>query len=126
MERNLSAIGEMVNSNKSSVCYKKRECDAIGWEALGMQIRKAVWREVRLPICVGIGPTPTLAKVANHAAKKIEGFKGVTVLDTKEIRKAVLSKLAVTDVWGIGNRLGKRLNMLGVSTAWELANRDPT
>lgn len=96
-----------------------------GWEALGMQIRKAVWREVRLPICVGIGPTPTLAKVANHAAKKIEGFKGVAVLDTKEIRKAVLSKLAVTDVWGIGNRLGRRLNALGINTAWELANRDP-
>jgi DNA polymerase V len=97
-----------------------------GWEILGMQIRKAVWREVRLPICVGIGPTPTLAKVANHAAKKIEGFKGVAVLDTKKIRKTVLSKMAVTDVWGIGNRLGKRLNALGVNTAWELANRDPT
>jgi DNA polymerase V len=97
-----------------------------GWGTLGMQIRKAVWREVRLPICVGIGPTPTLAKVANHAAKKMEGFKGVAVLDTKEIRKTVLSKMAVTDVWGIGNRLGRRLNMLGVNTAWELANRDPT
>jgi DNA polymerase V len=97
-----------------------------GWEALGIQIRKAVWREVRLPICVGVGSTPTLAKVANHAAKKVEGFKGVAVLDTKEIRKTVLSKMAVTDVWGIGNRLGRRLNMLGVNTAWELANRDPT
>lgn len=95
-----------------------------GWEALGMQIRKAVWREVRLPICVG--PTPSLAKVANHAAKKIEGFKGVAVLDTKEIRKKVLSKMAATDVWGIGNRLGRRLNMLGVNTDWELANRDPS
>ena len=97
-----------------------------GWGTLGMQIRKAVWREVRLPICVGVGPTPTLAKVANHAAKKMEGFKGVAVLDSKEIRKTVLSKMAVTDVWGIGNRLGRRLNMLGVNTAWELANRDPT
>ncbi|MEP0356486.1 Y-family DNA polymerase [Paraglaciecola sp.] len=97
-----------------------------GWQALGMQIRKAVWREVRLPICVGIGPTPTLAKVANHAAKKVEGFTGVAVLDTKEVQKKVLSKMAVTDVWGIGNRLGKRLNTLGVNTAWELANRDPT
>ena len=97
-----------------------------GWETLGMQIRKSVWREVRLPICVGVGPTPTLAKVANHAAKKIEGFKGVAVIDTKKIRKTVLSMMAVTDVWGIGNRLGKRLNALGVNTAWELANRDPT
>jgi DNA polymerase V len=105
---------------------KQAKAPKEGWGTLGMQIRKAVWREVRLPICVGIGPTPTLAKVANHAAKKMEGFKGVAVLDTKEIRKTVLSKMAVTDVWGIGNRLGRRLNMLGVNTAWELANRDPT
>ncbi len=97
-----------------------------GWEAVGMQVRKAVGREVRLPNCVGIGPTPTLAKVANHAAKKIKGFNGVAVLDIKEIRNAVLSKLAVTDVCGIGNRLGRRLNALGINTAWELANRDPT
>ncbi|WP_340678420.1 DUF4113 domain-containing protein [Paraglaciecola sp.] len=58
--------------------------------------------------------------------QKNRGFKGVAVLDTKKIRKIVLSKLAVTDVWGIGNRLGKRLNALGVNSAWELANRDPT
>ena len=50
----------------------------------------------------------------------------MAVLDNKEVRKTVLSKLAVTDVWGIGNRLGRRLNMLGVNTAWELANRDPS
>lgn len=97
-----------------------------GWENLAMRIRQCVWREVRLPICVGIGPTPTLAKVANHAAKKMERFNGVAVLDTKEIRKDVLSKMAVTDVWGIGNRLGRRLNTMGINTAWELANKDPT
>ena len=97
-----------------------------GWATLATQIRKTVWREVRLPICVGVGPTPTLAKVANHAAKKVEGFKGVAVLDTQAIRKDVLSQMGVTEVWGIGKRLGLRLNALGINTAWELANRDPS
>lgn len=97
-----------------------------GWASLATQIRKTVWREVRLPICVGIGPTPTLAKVANHAAKKIEAFKGVAVLDTQAIRKGVLSQMGVTEVWGIGKRLGLRLNALGINTAWQLANRDPS
>lgn len=97
-----------------------------GWESLAMRIRKSVWREVRLPICVGIGPTPTLAKVANYAAKKVEGFMGVAVLDTKAIQQAVLSKMLVTDVWGIGSRLGRRLNVMGIHSAWDLASRNPT
>jgi DNA polymerase V len=129
-QRMMDTCAPDINVYSIDECFlyygKQANAPKEGWGTLGMQIRKAVWREVRLPICVGIGPTPTLAKVANHAAKKMEGFKGVAVLDTKEIRKTVLSKMAVTDVWGIGNRLGRRLNILGVNTAWELANRDPT
>tara|TARA_R110001583_G_scaffold185897_1_gene346245 strand:- start:5684 stop:6307 length:624 start_codon:yes stop_codon:yes gene_type:complete len=64
--------------------------------------------------------------VANHAVKKVEGFKGVAVLDTQAIRKVVLSKMEVTEVRGIGKRLGLRLNALGINTAWQLANRDPS
>ena len=105
---------------------KQASPPSVGWETLATKIRQTVWREVRLPICVGVGPTPTLAKVANHAAKNIEGFKGVAVIDKKDVRKAVLSQMHVTDVWGIGKRLGLRLNALGIHTAWELANRDPS
>ncbi|MFT6899318.1 MAG: DNA polymerase V [Paraglaciecola sp.] len=97
-----------------------------GWEPLAQSIRKTVWREVRLPICVGVGESPTLAKAANHAAKKIGHFNGVAVIDDNATRQAILSRMAVTDVWGIGNRLGKRLNFLGVNTAWDLANKSPT
>ena len=43
-------------------------------------IRKDVWKETRLPVCVGIGDTLTLAKVVNHVAKKWNGFNGVCVL----------------------------------------------
>lgn len=97
-----------------------------GWDDVARKIRKTVWREVRLPICVGIGESPTLAKAANHAAKRIAGFGGVAVIDSEEKRQLVLSQMTVTDVWGIGSRLGKRLNFMGVKTAWDLANRDPT
>jgi len=93
-----------------------------GWEAHAMAIRQKVWRSVRLPIGVGIASTPTLAKAANHAAKKIAGFNGVAVIDTQQQRYRVLSQMKVTDVWGIGRRLGKRLNALGIESAWQLAN----
>ena len=86
----------------------------------GMLIRRAVWKECRLPVCVGIGPTLTLAKVANHAAKKIRGFNGVCVLDNDRDRQAVLAKIDVGDVWGIGRKLSKKMKVMGIDSAFDL------
>ncbi|OUS36656.1 DNA polymerase V subunit UmuC ['Osedax' symbiont bacterium Rs2_46_30_T18] len=96
-----------------------------GWQQHASNIRRAVWRGVRLPIGVGIGATPTLAKAANHAAKKIAGYRGVAVIDNEGTRKSILAKMAVTDVWGIGRRIGVRLNDLGIMNALQLANAKP-
>lgn len=96
-----------------------------GWLAHAIKIRKTVWREVRLPIGVGIAQTPTLAKAANHAAKRIKGYNGVAVIDNERTRRHILSNMQVTDVWGIGRRLGARLNDLGITTALQLANQPP-
>ncbi|WP_105212986.1 Y-family DNA polymerase [Pseudoalteromonas sp. T1lg22] len=95
------------------------------WHQYGQDIRRAVWRETKLPVGVGFGLTPTLAKAANHAAKKLEGFKGVAVIDDNHSAKAILSRMKVTDVWGIGGRLGKKLNIMGVQNAWQLACQSP-
>lgn len=96
-----------------------------GWVQHATNIRRTVWREVRLPIGVGMGTTPTLAKAANHAAKRIEGFNGVAVIDNEGTRKLVLSKMKVSDIWGIGRRLAVRLHDLGIRTALQLANQPP-
>ena len=71
------------------------------WLALGYEIRKTIWREVKLPVGVGFGPTPTLAKAANHAAKKLDGFRGSAVINTQQEKQALLPRMAVADVWGI-------------------------
>lgn len=91
----------------------------------GMKLRQAVWRECRLPVCVGFGATLTLAKVANHAAKKIQDYNGVCVLNNERERKAILEQLHVAEVWGIGPKLSRRLEMMGVNTALKLANYPP-
>jgi DNA polymerase V len=96
-----------------------------GWLEHARKIRKTVWREVRLPIGVGMGRTPTLAKAANHAAKRIDGYNGVAVIDTEFTRKHILSNMKATDVWGIGRKLGARLKDLGILTALQLANQPP-
>ncbi|EOG9063590.1 DUF4113 domain-containing protein, partial [Vibrio fluvialis] len=67
----------------------------------------------------------TLAKVANHAAKKIEGYNGVCVLDNERERKAILGQLSVGDVWGIGRKITRRLELMGINTALKLANYPP-
>ena len=48
-----------------------------GAEALGESIRARVRQWTGLPVCVGIGPTKTLAKLANHVAKKRPEYQGV-------------------------------------------------
>ncbi|MBV7315784.1 Y-family DNA polymerase [Shewanella sp. NIFS-20-20] len=87
----------------------------------GQQIRRTVWKECRLPVCVGIGPTLTLAKVANHAAKKIEGYQGVCVIDNDNERISILQKMAAADVWGIGRQTSKRLALMNIKSADQLA-----
>jgi len=92
------------------------------WHEYGHKIRRAVWRETKLPVGVGFGTTPTLAKAANHAAKKLTGYNGVAIIDTEASRIEILAKMKVTDVWGIGSRLGKKLKLMNINTAFDLAN----
>lgn len=89
----------------------------------GELIRKTAWREVRLPISIGIGQTLTLAKAANHAAKRIPGYNsGVCVIDSEQKRQDILSKMDITKCWGIGSRLGKKLNVMKIYNTLQLAN----
>lgn len=95
------------------------------WYDYGAKIRRAVWLETGLPVAVGLGSTPTLAKCANFAAKKLDGFRGIAVIDSETSRKSILNRMDVTDVWGIGSRLGSKLRFMGVKSALDLASQDP-
>ena len=98
-------------------CYPAIPC----LSAQGQAIRRAVWKELRLPVCVGIAPTLTLSKIANHAAKKIQGYNGVCVIDSDAKRHVILQQIEVGDVWGIGRRLSKKLILMNIRTAFDLA-----
>jgi DNA polymerase V len=91
----------------------------------GAEIKQTLWKEVRMPVCVGIAPTKTLAKLANHAAKKIDQISGVCLLDEPAKWQWVLKRIPVTRVWGIGSKLGKRLNAMQIYSAYELATAEP-
>lgn len=87
----------------------------------GHMIRKQLWQQVRMPVSVGIAPTKTLAKLANHVAKKAASKQGVCVLDSPEKWQWVTHRVAVKQVWGVGKNLAARLNDLGIYTAYQLA-----
>jgi DNA polymerase V len=95
-----------------------------GVTAMGQQIRQRVKQWTGLPVCVGCGPTKTLAKIANHLAKKNPEFEGVCDLHAipRPERLWWMSQLAVGEVWGVGKRIAKRLNAMGVETVLDLRN----
>lgn len=86
----------------------------------GATMRQRVVRWTGIPISVGIAPTKALAKIANRIAKKFpERTKGVYTIDTEEQRIKALKWVKIEDVWGIGRRHAKRLQKLGVYTAYD-------
>jgi DNA polymerase V len=91
----------------------------------GHDIKKAIWIQQRMPVCVGIAQTKTLAKLANHLAKKSNKLQGVCVLDDLASWEAVFKKISVSKVWGVGARLSKRLALLGVFTVQDLRVQPP-
>lgn len=95
------------------------------WHQYGHEIRRAVWKETRLPVGVGFGTTSTLAKAANHAAKKLTGFDGVAVINNTQAAKEILERMSVNDVWGIGRKISQRLKQQGIQTAYQLSMQCP-
>jgi DNA polymerase V len=91
--------------------------------AYGQQIRKAVFRSTGIPVCVGMGPTKTLAKLANFAAKKWKKTGGVLDLSDPVRREKLMRIVPVGEVWGIGSRTTAKLNQIGIHTVWDLATQ---
>ncbi|MFC6673249.1 translesion error-prone DNA polymerase V subunit UmuC [Marinobacterium aestuariivivens] len=97
----------------------------IEFEAFGQQVRSEVQKCTGIHVCVGIAPTKTLAKLANHAAKRYPKTGGVVDLTDHERQRRLLAITPVDEVWGVGRRLAPRLNAVGIRTALDLADANP-
>ncbi len=93
----------------------------------GQQMRQRIKRWTGLPVCVGIGSTKTLSKLANHCAKKRPVFNSVCNLNTMapEAINQMFSEIDVGEVWGVGRKLAPRLNALGINTVLDLKRANP-
>lgn len=90
---------------------------------LGRKVRARIKQETHLTVGVGIAQTKTLAKLANHAAKKWSKTGGVLDLSNIDRQKKLLALVPVEDVWGVGRRISKKLNAMGITTAKDLAEQ---
>ncbi len=105
--------------------------DLTGFEHYNLQqyaevIRKTVIQWTGIPVSIGIGSTKTLAKTANHLAKKNPTSNGVLNLNAEHDLSAVLESVPVQNVWGIGRRWSDRLHQLGIHSARQLRDADTT
>lgn len=90
-------------------------------ETFGHQMRNRILKETGLTVGVGIGPTKTLAKLANYAAKKWSKAGGVVDLSNVDRQRKLLALVPVEEVWGVGRRISKKLNLMGIENALQLA-----
>nr|WP_302847913.1 hypothetical protein [Marinobacterium iners] len=67
-------------------------------ETFGLQVRQRVMRWTGIATGVGIAPTKTLAKLANHAAKQYPATGGVVDLSCPERQRRLLRRVPVADV----------------------------
>lgn len=103
--------------------------DPASLSAYAQKIRHTVKRNVGIPVCVGIAETKTLAKLANHCAKKeLAGAQGVCDFGrlTAAQRARLFSGIPVGDVWGVGRRIAHHLQALNILSVEDLrrANAD--
>lgn len=93
--------------------------------AFGRRIRASVLKCTGIPVGVGIGPTKTLAKLANYTAKRLLSHTG-GVVDINDLHKRnwVLRNTAVAEVWGVGRKMKGHLEAMNIRTAMDLANAD--
>ncbi len=94
-------------------------------QTFGKQIKRKVDKWTGITVGVGIAPTKTLAKLANHAAKKYPATGSVVNLMNPDRQKRLLALLDVSDVWGVGRRMTSKLKEKGINTALDLANANP-
>lgn len=88
-------------------------------------IRNKINQYIGIPVSIGIGPTKTLAKLANHYAKKNKtSTQGVFDITAPHMQDWLLPQIDVSDIWGIGSNWSRQLRRFGIHTAYDLKHAD--
>ena len=90
--------------------------------AYAHQIKETVEQWTGISVSVGVAPTKTLAKIANHMAKKNkQATDCISVMDSDEARIAALQQTRVNVIWGVGGAYASKLINWGITNALDLS-----
>jgi DNA polymerase V len=94
---------------------------------LAREIKETIKQCAGVPVCVGIGPSKTLAKLANYTAKTVSDCVGVFDFSalTESERDRIFSTLKAGEVWGIGRKLAQKFEQIGINTVLQLKDSSP-
>ncbi len=94
---------------------------------LAREIKETIKQCAGVPVCVGIGPSKTLAKLANYTAKTVSDCGGVFDFSalTEDERDRIFSTLKAGEVWGIGRKLAQKFEQIGINTVLQLRDSSP-
>ena len=93
-------------------------------ERFGKKVRDTILRWTGIPVSIGIAPTKTLAKAANHMAKKDAQYNGVFSLFSNPSGDDLLKNIPVDDIWGVGEKYLAYFFRTGIKSAFDLKNSD--
>ncbi len=118
--RSLSPMVEVYSVDEAFLDLSHVPADEL--DAVALQIRLRVEQWTGISVSVGVGPTKTLAKLANYLAKKNKVLSNcIKVLATGEELAAALQSTRVGNVWGVGRSFANKLINQGITSAWELS-----
>lgn len=92
--------------------------------AMSVELRASVRRIAKIPTCVGIGPTKTIAKLANKLAKGDRSGSGVLDLSSAQTRSRAYPDIPIGEVWGMGRASVGKLQKLGVDSVGAFVTMD--
>lgn len=92
-------------------------------EAKARQLVKQTTQSTGIPVSLGIAPTKTLAKTANHFAKKYQGYQQVCIINSEDKRVKALELTPIGEVWGIGRNHKRTLEYAGIKTAYDFTQK---
>ena len=98
----------------------------VDFDKYAKEISRECWKQTSIPVSVGIAPTKTLAKIASKLCKRYPKLQGGCYMYRPQDIEKVLKKFPAEDVWGIGRRMMKRLETMGVKTAWDYVSLPET
>ena len=113
---------EIYSIDEAFLDLRKLNIETISEEMF--KIRQFIYQWTGIPVSIGVGPTKTLAKLANKMAKK-HSSNGVYVLTISDHLRSILSNIQLEDIWGISKGWANRLKSIGINNPFDLQQSDP-